>query len=78
MVYCGQCKQKFDTPALELEHICPVTGVRPTEPESMGHNWFAISKSALARGEKVSNKTKTEKEIKRIEAVFKKSIKREV
>lgn len=50
-VFCGQCDQEFETPELELEHICPATGVAPTDPRTMGPNWQAIQEAALARGE---------------------------
>lgn len=50
-VYCGQCGLGFETPELELDHTCEVTGAKPTEPESMGANWQAIQEAALARGE---------------------------
>lgn len=51
MVICGKCNEEFDTPELELAHVCAVTGVAPTEPESMGPNWELIQEAALARGE---------------------------
>ena len=49
-VFCGQCTLEFETPELELDHVCEVTGVKPTEPESMGPNWETIQQAALARG----------------------------
>lgn len=50
-VFCGQCGLEFATSALELEHVCKVTGVKPTDPKSMGANYEAIQKAAVARGE---------------------------
>lgn len=47
---CGQCNQQFDTPEAFANHVCPVTGVKITEPQSMGPNWQAIQQAALDRG----------------------------
>lgn len=49
-IYCGQCGLGFNTAEEELDHVCEVTGVKPTEPESMGPNWKEIQEAALARG----------------------------
>lgn len=49
-VFCGQCTLEFETPELELEHICSVTGYAPTDPRSMGPNWQQISIAAIERG----------------------------
>lgn len=53
-VFCGQCTLEFDTPELELVHICDVTGVAPTDPRSMGQNWDKIAIAAIERGESES------------------------
>ena len=49
-VFCGQCNLEFDTPELELAHVCSVTGFAPTDPRSMGSNWDKIAVAALGRG----------------------------
>jgi len=59
-VYCGQCGLGFDTPELELAHVCSVTGVKPTEPESMGVNWNTISSTAIDRGAPETTKAKVD------------------
>lgn len=50
-VVCGQCTQQFDSFEAELAHICPTTGVPPTDPLTMGVNYAAIQQAALERGE---------------------------
>ena len=50
-VFCGQCAVEFETEELELDHVCAVTGVKPTDPQSMGPNWEAIQTAALERGQ---------------------------
>lgn len=66
-VFCGQCNLEFDTPELELEHICEVTGYAPTDPRSMGPNWQNISIAAIERGASESTKTKVKSAIEKIQ-----------
>lgn len=51
MVICGQCELEFDGDTEYLAHICDVTGVDPTDPQSMGKHWQTIQAEALKRGE---------------------------
>lgn len=57
-VFCGQCSLEFESEELELAHLCSVTGVTPTEPESMGTNWDTVQLSALDRGKDETTKKK--------------------
>lgn len=50
MVVCGQCSIEFNTDEDYLVHLCEVTGVVPTDPQSMGVNWQTIQQKALERG----------------------------
>lgn len=49
-VFCGQCSLEFEGDPDYLVHECEVTGVVPTDPESMGVNWQTIQQKALERG----------------------------
>lgn len=51
MVICGQCTQEFKTAEEELNHVCPTTGVKPTDPKTMGPNYKAIQEAAIKRGQ---------------------------
>jgi hypothetical protein len=59
-VFCGQCTLEFDTPELELAHVCEVTGFTPTDPRSMGANWQTIATAAIERGAPESTPEKVE------------------
>ena len=48
---CGQCNEQFKTEEAYLLHECPVTGVAPTEPETMGKDHARLAEAALKRGE---------------------------
>ena len=56
MVICGQCSNQYASDTTYKNHSCSVTGVKPTEPESMGENWNTIQTEAITRGTKDSEK----------------------
>lgn len=49
---CGQCVADFVDEATYLAHDCPTTGVKPTNPRSMGPAYENIQKAALERTSK--------------------------
>ena len=66
MVFCGQCNKEFDTWKDELDHTCKITGVKPTDPESMGVNWQKLQENALKRSVKESDEKKLEEALQKI------------
>lgn len=60
---CGKCSLQFDTEQSYLEHKCKNTGVKPTNPLSMGLHYEAIQQAALKRG--LESKEKQEAKLKR-------------
>lgn len=66
MVFCGQCNKEFADLDTELNHICKVTGVKPTDPESMGVNWQKLQESAIKRGIKESDEKKLEEALQKV------------
>ena len=58
MVFCGQCNREYASDSTYLNHVCTKTGVKPTDTESMGDNWYNIQSKALERGRSVSGEAK--------------------
>lgn len=55
MERCGECEREFKNTKAYLEHVCEVTGFRPTQIEHQDvltdGNFSKISKEALKRGD---------------------------
>ena len=48
---CSKCEVGFATEQEYLDHVCPKTGFKPTQPEHLGEQFKKISEAALKRGE---------------------------
>jgi hypothetical protein len=46
---CGQCGNHYKNEAGYLAHTCEVTGVKPTEPETMGKYHARLAEAAQER-----------------------------
>ena len=73
-VFCGQCEGEFETPELELEHVCEVTGYAPTDPRSMGPNWDRIAVAAIERGADESTPEDVEAALSAVEALVQETV----
>lgn len=49
MINCGQCGRSYKSEKGYLSHVCPSTGVKPTEPETMGDYHEKIAEAAQER-----------------------------
>ena len=47
---CGKCGGEFATDQEYLDHECPETGFKPTDPENLGEEFKAVQEAALKRG----------------------------
>lgn len=48
---CGKCEREYDTENGYLNHECPVTGVKPTNPLHHGSQFVRQSINAMLRGD---------------------------
>ena len=47
---CGKCNREYETKSGYLNHVCPVTGFTPTDPEHNGEQFVKQAQAALIRG----------------------------
>ena len=47
---CGACQNGFDTEEEYLNHVCPISGFVPTDPNNLGEDFKKIQEAALKRG----------------------------